>query len=149
MTRFPLPRVRSLRTRLLIQILPVVALAVIAMTAVAVKVASTSQREAVYGHRPSSSSARPRASTATRGARKRSRTRWSKPSRPTPNHDRARGAAVVKRISVRNPDLLGTWVAYEPDAYDANDAAHVNAACSATATAGSPSGPSASRASST
>ena len=50
MTRFPLPRVRSLRTRLLIQILPVVALAVIAMTAVAVKVASTSQREAVYGH---------------------------------------------------------------------------------------------------
>ena len=41
MTRFPLPRVRSLRTRLLIQILPVVALAVIAMTAVAVKVAST------------------------------------------------------------------------------------------------------------
>ena len=38
MTRFPLPRARSLRTRLLIQILPVVALAVIAMTAVAVEV---------------------------------------------------------------------------------------------------------------
>ena len=49
MTRFPLPRVRSLRARLLIQILPAVALAVIALTAVAVKVASTSQRDAVYG----------------------------------------------------------------------------------------------------
>jgi methyl-accepting chemotaxis protein len=42
-------RARSIRTRLLIQILPAVALAVVALTAVAVKVASTSQRDAVYG----------------------------------------------------------------------------------------------------
>ena len=49
MTRSVLPPVRSLRARLLLQILPGVALAVIALTAVAVKVASDSQRATVYG----------------------------------------------------------------------------------------------------
>ena len=47
--RLCLPRVRSLRARLLLQILPAVALAVIALTAIAVKVASSAQRDAVYG----------------------------------------------------------------------------------------------------
>ena len=142
--RPPASRVRSLRTRLLIQILPVVALAVIAMTAFAVKVASPSQRDAVYGHMSQlikrqaarfDGEAR-RAQALAHCARRRA-------SRPTPSATAARGVASSSASPVRNPDLLGTWVAFEPDAFGADDAAHVNAARSATATAGSPSGPSA------
>ena len=126
MTRFPLPRVRSLRTRLLIQILPVVALAVIAMTAVAVKVASTSQREAVYGHQTELIKRQAaRFDGEVRRAQALSHSLVDAVEADT-EHDRARGAAVIKRIAVRNPDLLGTWAAFEPDAFDANDAAHVN-----------------------
>src|SRR3954454_13447544 len=41
-------RPRSLRTRLLVQILPAVALAIVAITAIAIKIASDAQRETVY-----------------------------------------------------------------------------------------------------
>ncbi len=36
--------------------------------------------------------------------------------------------AVIRRFLEENPDLLGTWSGWEPDALDGNDAAHVNAA---------------------
>ena len=126
MTRFPLPRVRSLRTRLLIQILPVVALAVIAMTAVAVKVASTSQREAVYGHQTELIQRQAaRFDGEVRRAQALSHSLVDAVEGDA-QRDRTRAAEVIKRVAVRNPDVLGTWVAFEPDAFGANDAAHVN-----------------------
>jgi len=41
-------RPRSLRTRLLVQILPAVAVAIVAITAIAIKIASDAQRDTVY-----------------------------------------------------------------------------------------------------
>ncbi|WP_374624794.1 methyl-accepting chemotaxis protein [Devosia sp.] len=42
--------------------------------------------------------------------------------------DRAVYDAVIRRFLEENPDLLGTWSGWEPNALDGNDAAHANAA---------------------
>src|SRR5689334_18855780 len=110
-------RPRSIRTRLLIQILPAVALAILALTAVAVKVASTSERDAVYGQMSQL--------IATQAARFDSEARRAQSLahglaasvEADENHDRVRGVAVTKRFAQRNPDLLGTWVSFEPNAF--------------------------------
>jgi methyl-accepting chemotaxis protein len=125
MTKPLLPPVRSLRARLLLQILPGVALAVIALTAVAVKVASDSQRDAVYGEMSqliATEAARfdgqaQRAQAITHGI--------AASLEADPSYDRDRGAAVVNRFAERHPDLLGIWAAFEPDAFGP-DAGHVN-----------------------
>ena len=57
--------------------------------------------------------------------------------------DRARGAAVTKQFAVSHPDLLGTWVAYEPNAYGRDAALRQPRPASATTRAASRSGPSA------
>ena len=40
-------------------------------------------------------------------------------------HDRARGVAVTTRFAQRNPDALGTWVAFEPNGFS-RDAGYVS-----------------------
>ena len=110
-------RPRSIRTRLLIQILPAMALAVLALTAVAVKVASNKQRDAVYGQMSQL--------IATQAARFDSEARRAQSLahglaasvEADSKHDRARGVAVTKRFARRNPDVLGTWVSFEPNAF--------------------------------
>jgi hypothetical protein len=125
MTRSVLPPVRSLRARLLLQILPGVALAVIALTAVAVKVASDSQRDAVYGEL-SQLIATEAARFDGQAQRAQAITHDVAASlEADPSYDRARGAAVVNRFAERHPDLLGTWAAFEPNAFGP-DAGHVN-----------------------
>jgi methyl-accepting chemotaxis protein len=118
-------RPRSLRARLLLQILPAAALAVIALTAVAIKVASDSQRDAVYGQmsqliaREAASfdgdARRVQAIAHDLGAAVESDT----------TRDRTRGAAVTNQFALSHPDLLGAWVAYEPNAYG-RDAGYVS-----------------------
>jgi methyl-accepting chemotaxis protein len=39
---------------------------------------------------------------------------------------RAEVNRMLQRLAEENPDLLGTYVAYEPDAFDGDDATHVN-----------------------
>ncbi|KGK99355.1 ATPase [Methanococcoides methylutens] len=41
--------------------------------------------------------------------------------------DRDEVNEILKEIAVKNPDLLGTYVCYEPNAFDGNDMAFVNA----------------------
>jgi methyl-accepting chemotaxis protein len=109
----------------LIQILPAIALAIVALTAVAVKVASNSQRDAVYGEMSQlieTQAARfdgeaRRAQSLAHGL--------AAAVEADSEHDRARGVAVTTRFAQRNPDLLGTWVAFEPNAFG-RDAAYVS-----------------------
>ena len=110
-------RPRSLKARRLFQILPAVALAIVAITGIAIKIASDAQRDTVY--REMSQTIAREASGFdgdVRQARATARALGAAVEADQ-TRDRARGAAVVKQFSVENPDLLGTWAAYEPDAY--------------------------------
>ena len=110
-------RPRSLKSRLLLQILPALALAIVAITAIAIKIAADAQRDTVYremsqmiGREASDFDGDVRQAQATARA-------LGAAVEADQTRDRARGAAVVKQFAVENPDLLGTWAAYEPDAY--------------------------------
>src|SRR4051794_8683496 len=123
MTRF---RTHSLRARLLVQILPAVAVAIVAITAIAIKIASNAQRDAVY--REMSQLIRREAATFDGDARRARAVAHGIGAAVEADkmRDRARGAAVVRQFAVENQDLLGSWVAYEPNAYgpDAPNVSH-------------------------
>jgi methyl-accepting chemotaxis protein len=117
-----LPRPRTMRARLLVQILPLVALAIAALTAVAIKVASDHQRAAIYGE------------TQQQIAREAQRFETSAATHMAvahdlaagvegdPRHDRAADTAVVMRTVQRHPDTFGGWVGFNANAFDGEDA---------------------------
>jgi methyl-accepting chemotaxis protein len=82
-----------------------------------VKVASKSQRDAVYGQM-SQLIATQAASFDSEARRAQAVAHDLAASvEADSKHDRARGVEVTKRFAQRNPDLLGTWVAFEPNAF--------------------------------
>ena len=91
----------------MLQILPAVALAIVAITAIAIKIASDAQRDTVYREMSQT--------IAPRGLRLRRRRPSAQATaralgaavEADQTRDRARGAAVVKQFAVENPDLLG------------------------------------------
>src|SRR4051794_2609274 len=110
-------RPHSLRARLLFQILPAVALAIVAITAIAIKVASDAQQAAVY-REMSQLIAREAANFDGDARQARALAQGLGTAvEADKSHDRARSAAVVKQFTLDHPDSLGTWVAYEPNAY--------------------------------
>src|SRR3954468_21514544 len=115
-----------MRKRLLTQILPLVAITIAALTAVAVTAASKSQRDAVYdqmsqliGKEANRFDAQARADfTVTHDLAA------SLESDTAP--DRAGTYATFNHFVERQPSLLGAWAAFEPDAYDGRDAEYRN-----------------------
>ena len=111
-----------MRARLLTRILPLVAIAIAALTGVAIKVASDHQRNAIYGE------------TQQQIAREAQRFETTAASNLTvahdlaadvegdPRNDRAASAGIVTRTAQRHPGLFGTWVAFEHNAFDGQDA---------------------------
>ena len=98
-----------MRARLLLQILPVVALAIAALTAVAVTTASSAQREAVYGEmseligrEASRFDGRARADMAAAQD-------LAAALEADPSVSREHGRAVIRRFAERRPELLGVW----------------------------------------
>ena len=93
-------RVHSLRTRLRLQILPPVALAIVALTAIAIKIASDAQRDAVY-RRMSQMIAREAATFDgdTRRAQAVAHDLGAAVESDT-THDRTRGAAITRQVAV-------------------------------------------------
>src|SRR6185312_9498715 len=90
-------------------------LAIIAITAIAIKIASDAQRDTVY--REMSQQIAREASGFDGDVREAKATARAVGAAVEADHTRDRGAAVVKQFAVENPNLLGTWAAYEPDAY--------------------------------
>jgi len=135
-------RPRSLKARLLLQILPAVALAIIAITAIAIKVASDAQQDAVY--REMSQTIAREASGFDGDVRQAQATTRALGAaiEADQTRDRARGAAVVKQFTVDNPHLLGSGQAMSPTPTVRTPPTSA-AACWATRTAGSRSGASA------
>jgi methyl-accepting chemotaxis protein len=115
----------SLRYKLLLQILPLVTLAIVVLTAVAVKVAASHQKAAVYAqmHELITRQAQTFETHAT--ADMATAHDLAADMEGDPRRDRAASAGIVGRTAQRHPDLFGTWVAFEPDAFDGRDAAFV------------------------
>jgi methyl-accepting chemotaxis protein len=111
-----------MRKRLLTQILPLVAIAIAALTTVAVTAASNSQRDAVYdqmsqliGKEANRFDAQARAGMTVAHDVAGTLEADAQPERP-------RTYATFERIAERHPDLLGVWAGFEPNAYDGRDA---------------------------
>lgn len=111
-----------MRKRLLTQILPLVAIAIAALTAVAVTAASKSQRDAVYdqmsqliGKEANRFDAQASADFTVAHDLAASLESDSAP-------DRARTYTAFNHFVERQPSLLGAWAAFEPNAYDGRDA---------------------------
>ena len=116
-----------MRARLLFQILPVVALAIAALTAVAVTAASSAQRDAVYGEmseligrEASRFDGRARADMAAAQ-------NLAAALEADSSISREHGRDVIRRFAERRPELLGVWAAFEPNAFDGRDAEYRDA----------------------
>ncbi len=115
-------RPRSMRARLLIQILPLVATAVAALTTVAVKVASDHERAAVYGQIQQQIGREAQRFQTDAAAHFAVAHDLAADMEGDPRHDRVASAGIVTRTGALHPDIFGTWVAYEPNAFDGRDA---------------------------
>ena len=120
-------RPRSMRARLLIQILPVVALAIAALTAVAVTAASSAQRDAVYGEMSELIGREANRFDARARADMAAAQDLAAALEADPSISREHGRDVVRRFAERRPELLGTWAAFEPNAFDGRDADYAGA----------------------
>ena len=111
-----------MRKRLLIQILPLVAVAIAALTTIAVSAASHAQRDAVYdqmsqliGKEANRFDARARAGLAVTHD-------LAAMLEADATADRAGVHATFNHFAERQPELLGLWAGYEPNAFDGRDA---------------------------
>ena len=111
-----------MRTRLLLQILPIVALAIAALTAIAVTAASSAQRDAVYGEMSELIGREANRFDARARADMAAAQDLAAALEADASITREHGRDVVRRFAERRPELLGTWAAFEPDAYDGRDA---------------------------
>jgi methyl-accepting chemotaxis protein len=110
-----------MRKRLLTQILPLVAVAIAALTVVAVISASHAQRKAVYDQMSQLIGKEANRFDTTARANQTVADDLADALEADPAPARERAASTVRRFAERHPDVLGTWVAYEPNAYDGRD----------------------------
>jgi methyl-accepting chemotaxis protein len=111
-----------MRKRLLTQILPLVALAIAALTVVAVISASHAQRKTVYDQMSQLIGKEANRFDTTARANLTVAHDLAGTLEADSNPDRARTFATFRRFAERHPELLGTWSGYEPNAYDGRDA---------------------------
>ena len=114
-------RPRTMRVRLVLQILPVVALAITVLTAVAVTAASKAQRDAVYGEMSELVGREANRFDARAQADMAAAQNLAAALEADPTISREHGRDVVRRFAERRPELLGVWAAFEPNAYDGRD----------------------------
>ena len=114
-------RARSMRARLLMQILPLVTVAIAVLTAVAVKIASDHQRAAVYGETQQLIAREAQRFETQAGSQMAVAHDLAAAMEGDPRHDRAASAGIVTRAGQRRPDIFGTWVAFERNAFDGRD----------------------------
>jgi methyl-accepting chemotaxis protein len=111
----------SLRTRLLVQVLPLVALAIAALTATAIVVATKHQKRAVYGEMQQLIERQAQTFETQAAAGMATARDLAATLEGDPRRDRAASGRIVTRIAERHPELYATWVAFAPNAYDGRD----------------------------
>jgi methyl-accepting chemotaxis protein len=110
-----------LRTRLLVQVLPAVAIAIAAVTAVAVAVASEHQKTAVYAQMQQLIERQAQTFETQASAAMTTAHDLAGSLEGDPRHDRVAGASVVTRLAERHDELFGVWLAFAPNAFDGRD----------------------------
>ncbi|WP_121254614.1 methyl-accepting chemotaxis protein [Solirubrobacter pauli] len=105
------------------QILPLVALAVAALTVTAIVVAGRHQKDAVYGEMQQLIDRQAQVFETQAAAGMTTARDLAATLEGDPRHDRAASGKIVTRMAERHPELYATWVAFAPDAYDGRDRA--------------------------
>jgi methyl-accepting chemotaxis protein len=123
-----MPAIRSLRLKLILAIVPLAVCAIAVLTVLAISTADRDERRAV--------TARLTEETARRAAQEdRAFHEQADTSRDLAalmagyrGGSRAEAEAMLKRVAIAHPGLLGFWLGYEPDAFDGADARNAGAA---------------------
>jgi len=118
----PFFRVRSLRAKLLLCLLPPLVLGVVALTWIAVARATEETREAAYAH--AAENAQRHANTFDSDVREAMALGRSLATLAEGAGHRGELSDQVKAFLYRNPHTLGTYVGFEPNAFDGADAPH-------------------------
>ena len=118
----PSIRLRSVRAKLLVTILPVVALAIGGLTLIAVNRSTSAQKDAVYRE-----AAQLSAREANRfEAQARANAALARGLATLAERDTSRSreeiTAIAHAFLLRNPELSGTYLGFEPNAFDGRDA---------------------------
>ena len=122
-----MPRPRSLRGKLLLLLLPPICLAFAAVTVLGISRATSETRSSAHRELAQLSQRHANAFQAdTRDAQALGRAMASLGAASV-GGDRTQVNAILRDALDRNPHILGTYVAFEPDAFDAADAQHRNA----------------------
>ncbi len=115
-------RPSSLRTKLVLAIVPAVAAAVVVVTVIAISISGNAQRNAVYGQatelaqkNANGFDAQVRYRLGLAQALANSMQVWRSP-------DRAQVTAILKRMLDQDPTIAGTYVGFEPNAFPGGDA---------------------------
>jgi methyl-accepting chemotaxis protein len=119
---FPKLRLRSVRAKLLLTILPVVALAIGGLTLLAVDRSTSAQKDAVYREAAQLSAREAnRFEAEARENQALARGLATLTERDT-SLDRAEVTQIARGFLDRNPQLAGSYLGFEPDAFDGRDA---------------------------
>ncbi len=120
----PKLHLRSVRSRLLVQLLPAVALGIVVLIALAISSASERAEDAAVKQLGDLAQAHANefdASARDGLALGRALAATAEAAEGTP---RSGLTAIVKRVAERNPHLVGAYVGFEPDGFDGADALH-------------------------
>ena len=117
-----MPALRSLRVKLILAIVPIAVLAVATLTLLAIHTADTAQRKAVTGRL--TEEAQRRAAQEDRGFQEQQDTALNLASTFASyrSADRTEAQHMLKSVAAAHPDLLGFWLAFQPNAFDGQDA---------------------------
>jgi methyl-accepting chemotaxis protein len=118
------PELRSVRTKMVLAIVPVVAGAILLVTLLAISRSGAAEKKTVYGE------AQQLASTYAEYAESDVQYRMSLAKtlgttmEAWPTADRGAVSAILKRLLLKDPSIAGTYVGYEPNAFPGGDASY-------------------------
>jgi methyl-accepting chemotaxis protein len=118
------PRPRSLRTKLILTLLPLVAIGVAVMTYVAATKATHAQQDAVTKRLGQQAAKEANAFDATAAARAAVARTLAQEMEVTTNRSRTDIQNILRRLLKSDRSLLGTYVTYQPNQFDGDDRAY-------------------------
>ena len=118
---------RSVRAKLLITILPVIALAIGGLTVIAVQRVTSAQEDAVYDAASDLAGREANAFEAQASENQATARAIAAVGSSSRSRDRGEVIAQMHDLIERNRQLAGVYLAYTPNAFDGRDAEHANA----------------------
>src|SRR5688572_24710115 len=117
-----LPHPKSVRTKMLVVLLPLVAIAIGVVTVLAISRASTAEKESSFAEvRELAAASANDFDADVRDWQSTGRSLATLVEGLDGSADRARVNAIVKRFMERNPGLVGTYVGFAPNSFDGAD----------------------------